>query len=292
MAIGNYGTKRLANVNVNDIEIIYTYSPSRDELPTSGPTEIEAGAVLTRVEDPITDGLLNGWYNLRLPAASFSQIGFYNIIIRPREIITNITDCGTLAAFPDKKGIILDVNQLEVVDVNRLVGNRIEYFDSSNNRSTEFRIVTSANRVEPVNQNQPNTSQKSVRYRFNNNSNLVFLTLTPSTSPNIKPNSFPFIGNPGQKISITHTLFDPTILEVEIAEHDVDTLAIALYGNQSKSIQDGKYTIYNFNNEIYKQYNLYEIQDQFTGEPLYEIREEIDDIDETKDFDSITTPQQ
>lgn len=290
MATGIYGTKRLANVAFSDIQIIYTYSPSRDTLPTGAPQVLEPAAVLNRVNDPISDGLLSGWYNLRLPTNNFSSLGFYTIIIRPSEISTTISDCGTLAAFPDKKGIVIDLNTTNITDVNAMIGNRIEYFEAGQ-RTKTFRIVTSANKVEPVNQNQPNTTQKAVSYRFNDNSNLVFLTLTPSSASNIKPNTFPFIGEPGQKIILTNTLFDPMVLELEIAEHNIDTLAIGLYGNQTKSIQDGTYTMYDFNNNIYKQYRLYEIQDQFTNEPLYEVREEITDIDESKDFDTITTEQ-
>jgi hypothetical protein len=285
MAVGNYGVKRLANVDPSQMEVIYTYSPSRDVLPVGDPQVIDAASILTRMNDPITDGLMNGWYNLRLPSTNFSEIGFYNIIIRPKSTTLTISDCGTLAAFPNKKGIVIEEVDLNYT-IDQLVGSRIEYPNSK-----EFRIITSANRVEPVNQNQPNSSQKSVRYRFNDNSSLVYLTLTPSSAPNVKPNSFPYIGNPGDVITISRTNFDPFMVEIEMSEHDVDTLAIGLFGNQTKSIQDGKYTLYDFSNEIYKQYNLYEIQDQFTGEPLYEVREEIDDIDESKDFDSITTEQ-
>ena len=78
-------------------------------------------------------------------------------------------------------------------------------------------------------------------------------------------------------------------MELNLTEYDINSLAIGLYGNQSKGIQDGIYTLYNFSNEIYKQYNLYEIQDQFSGEPLYEIREQRSNIDETKGFDTITS---
>ncbi len=60
------------------------------------------------------------------------------------------------------------------------------------------------------------------------------------------------------------------------------------YSNNDKWFELFKYTIYNFDNEIYKQYNLYEIQDQFSGEPLFEVREETDEIDDSKDFDTIT----
>jgi hypothetical protein len=72
-----------------------------------------------------------------------------------------------------------------------------------------------------------------------------------------------------------------------MVEHDATTLANALYGNQSKAISSGIYTIYDNNNNIYRQYNLYEIKDDF-NETLYEIRENRPDIDETLNFDTIT----
>jgi hypothetical protein len=73
-----------------------------------------------------------------------------------------------------------------------------------------------------------------------------------------------------------------------MVEYDDETLAYALYGNQTKSLDDGIYTIYNFDNEIYKQYVLFEIKDQFTGKPLYEVREELDNPDFSKEFGDIT----
>jgi hypothetical protein len=77
------------------------------------------------------------------------------------------------------------------------------------------------------------------------------------------------------------------MVEVEIVEQDISTLAIALYGNQTKSIEDGIYTIYDSNNNIYKQYNLYEIRTQF-NELLYEVRQgRGTNIDKNKDFNNI-----
>ena len=73
-----------------------------------------------------------------------------------------------------------------------------------------------------------------------------------------------------------------------MVEYDDESLAYALYGNQTKSLEDGVYTIYNFGDQIYKQYNLYEVKDQFTGKPLYEVREKKSIIDPTKDFNDIT----
>jgi hypothetical protein len=115
----------------------------------------------------------------------------------------------------------------------------------------------------------------------------MFCTLSPSASPTNKPTATPNIGVPDQDIIITNTFFNPTMLEVEIVEHDISTLAIALYGNQTKSIEDGIYTIYDTSNNIYRQYNLYEIRDQF-NELLYEVRQDRgDNIDNSKNFDNI-----
>ena len=283
MAIGNYGTKRLSSVPTGDIEVLYSYVGTRNVEPTNDFKPVVGGG-LTTLNQPDGD-ILPGYFNLKLPADQFSNVGIYNLMIRPRVITTTITDCGVLAAFPNIKGVVLDTNGLG--DLDSLVGSRIEYYDNGVATDT-FTIITSANRTEPITQNLPSTTQKAVRYRFNNNSNLVFLTVTPSSAPTVKPNSLPYVGQTGQKIKINKTTFDPMLIELELTEYDINSLAIGLYGNQSKGIQDGTYTLYNFSNEIYKQYNLYEIQDQFTGEPLYEIREQRGNIDETKGFDTIT----
>jgi hypothetical protein len=52
-------------------------------------------------------------------------------------------------------------------------------------------------------------------------------------------------------------------------------------------VSSGIYTIYDNNNNIFKQYNLYEVKDEF-NETLFEIRENKTDIDETLNFDDIT----
>ena len=138
--------------------------------------------------------------------------------------------------------------------------------------------------------NEVNTQQKSIRYRYvDGNSNLIFLTLSPSSSPTNRPNSTPFIGQPNQNIIVTNTFFNPVSIEIEMAEHDISTLAIALYGNQTKSIDDGIYTIYDTQNNIYRQYNLYEVRDQFNA-LLYEVRQSRgNNIDFSKNFTNITT---
>lgn len=159
--------------------------------------------------------------------------------------------------------------------------------NSGNKINNLFRIITSNNKAEPVNQNLTNTNQKAIRYRFNDNSNLIFATLTPSSSNSVKPNVTPFIGEPNQDIILTNTFFNPVMLEIEMVEHDIETIAYGIFGGQTKSLEDGIYTIYNFNNEIYKQYNMFEIKEEFSGKPLYEVREARVNIDFNKEFNEI-----
>ena len=86
---------------------------------------------------------------------------------------------------------------------------------------------------------------------------------------------------------MTNTFFNPISVDIELAEHDIDTLAIALYGNQTKSMEDGIYTLYDRNLNIYKQYNLFEIRDEFNN-LLYEVRQDRDEnIDFSKNFINI-----
>jgi hypothetical protein len=295
MATGNYGTVRPANVSPDDIDIFYTYTPSRDVPPTVPIRVLDANSFLTQFNNPLTfngtQPILGGLYNLNLPANLFSAKGYYTIMIRPKQYYVVLSDCGVLSAYPDIKGVVFDKVDLPPVltQNDAMVGYRIEYLDSNNQIIPNlYRIVTSANSTEAVNQNLSNTSQKAIRYRFNDTSNLLFCTVTPSSPSVTTPTKIPFIGSPGQTVVITNTFFNPVTIELEMVEYDIETLAYGLFGNQSKSIQDGKYTIYDFENRIYKQYNLYEVQDQFTNEPLYEIREETTEIDESKDFDTIT----
>jgi hypothetical protein len=115
----------------------------------------------------------------------------------------------------------------------------------------------------------------------------MFLTLSPSSSPTTKPNATPYIGQPDQDIILSNTFFNPLTIDIEMVEYDVSSLAIALYGNQTKSIDDGIYTIYDSNNNIYRQYNLFEIRDQF-NDLLYEVRQNRgDNIDFSKNFNTI-----
>jgi hypothetical protein len=298
MATGNYGTIRPADVSIDDVEIFYSYTPNRESLTTVELQSLDPAEVLIPANNPNNvNEIFGGLYTLKLPTSVFGSKGFYSIIIRPKQIRTTIQDCGLLIDNQDVKGIVFDINQIPLELQNRfengnLVGYRIEYIKEQTGTGQDkiqnlFRIITSNNRALPISQNQGN-SNASQAYTFNDNSTSVFCTVSPSSAPSIKPNAIPFIGNPLQDVIITNTFFNPVMLEIEMVEFDEETLAYALFSNQTKSLEDGIYTIYNFGNQIYRQYNLYEVKDQFTGKPLYEVREQKFTIDPTKDFDDIT----
>lgn len=301
MATGTYGTIRSADVSPDDVEIILNYTPSRDVTDNFVLTKLDAKTILRPYfHNSQTGGnanieILGGLYNLKLPADQFNRLGIYTLYIRPAEIRTKITDCGILSALPNVKGIVIDLNNVPSEFRNKfvnqgLVGFRVEYLNSDGSKIPNFfRIITSSFYCEPVVQNLTNTSQKSIRYIYvEGTSNLLFCTLSPSSSPTNKPNATPFIGSPDQSIIISNTFFNPITTEIEIVDQDISTLAIALYGNQTKSLDDGVYTIYDSNNNIYKQYNLYEIRDQF-NDLLYEVRQDRgNNIDFSKAFNNIT----
>jgi hypothetical protein len=302
MAIGSYGTIRPSDVSPEDVQILLNYTPSRDVTDNFVLTELDAQTILKPYFNNTETGgnagveVLGGLYNLTLPAEQFNALGFYTLYLRPAQIRTVITDCGVLSALPNVKGIVIDVTNVPVQYQNKfvpqgLVGFRIEYLNADGSKIPNFfRVVTSSFFCEPVVTNEVNTTQKSVRYRYvDGSSNLIFLTLSPSSSPTNKPNATPFIGQPNQNIIVSNTFFNPITLEIEMVEYDISSLAIALYGNQTKSIDDGIYTIYDAEDNIYRQYNLYEIRDQFNA-LLYEVRQSRgNNIDFSKNFTNITS---
>jgi len=296
MATGNYGTIRPADVTTDDVEILYCYSPDREDLNGLTLLPLDPSEVLVPAMDPtVATELLGGLYTLKLPTAKFGLKGFYSVIIRPKQIRTQIVNCGVLTDLPDIKGLVFDITTISDDEKNRfengnLVGYRIEYLnlqDPTKKISNDYTIVTSNNRALPISPPSGGANTNDT-WSLNDNSTSTFCTVTPSSAPSVNPNAFPDIGQPQQSVIITNTFFDPLMLEIEMVEYDHETLAYALYSNQSKSLEDGIYTIYNFDNEIYKQYNLYEVKNQFTGKPLFEIREQKSIIDTTKGFDNVT----
>ena len=301
MAVGAYGIVRPADVSPADVEILYHYVSGRTANITPTLTKLDSTAILTPVfHNENTGGVANkeilgGLYNLKLQAGQFSELGIYTLHLRPKQIRTNIMDCGVLASLPSVRGLVIDIGNVPVDDQGKftpqgLVGYRIEYINKGSNQKVPnfYRLVTSSFYCVPTTANLSNSTDKAIRYQYTDTqSNFIFLTLTPSSSPSSRPNVVPFIGEPGQTIILTNTFFNPTTVEIEMVEHDASTLAHALYGDQTKAIAPGIYTIYDKDKNIYKQYNLFEIKDQF-NETLYEVREERTSIDETLNLDNIT----
>jgi hypothetical protein len=304
MSVGSYGVVRGADVSPEDVEIYFHYAADRNATSQVTLKKLNSVDVLTPLyhnsnttQDTTASNIevLGGLYNLKISSTDFSELGIYTLHIRPKQIRTRITDCGVLASLPSVRGIIIDLSNVPSVDRNKftpqgLVGYRVEYLSLTDNKKIPnfYRIVTSSFYCTPITTNLTSTTQKAVRYQYSDQAtNFMFLTVTPSSAPSNKPNTIPFIGQPSQKIILSNTFFNPTTIEIEMVEHDTSTLAHALYGNQSKAVAPGIYTIYDNNNNIYKQFNLYEVKDEF-NETLYEIREQRTNIDETLNFDTIT----
>jgi hypothetical protein len=295
MAIGTYGIVRPSDVNINDISMYYNYIPNRETLSNIiyplNPVEVLSYNYLPDNEEIVgNENLLEGLYNLKLPATIFNQLGIYTIYVKPKTYTTVIVDCSVLSSLPSIKGIVLDLNTLPAAlqANNALQGYRVEYINANGTKLRNVvRYVATANKAVPISENVGNTNQKAIRYRFDDAGTLLFLQLTPSSSSDVKPNVLPFIGNPGQTIVLSNTFFNPVVIEIDMVQNTVDTLANILAGNQVKDVQKGILTYYDENNVITDQFNLFEIKDDVTDVPLYEVKEKRTNIDETQNFNDV-----
>lgn len=288
MAIAAYGTNIPINISNSDIaslvDISYCYHENRtyDSLSDATFYPLES-TILTQAQrdsDSGIDQVVEGMYNLQLPVSVFNRKGFYTVYIKPREIAATIADVGTLTAYPDIRGLVIDIStigndniQTKAQNSNELAGYRIIYLDDSGNRQDYYRIITSNNRCEPVIQAPNSSSDKSYTYRYEESSNLIFVTVTPSSAPSFKTNATPYIGKPTQRILLVNTLFEPIMLDIEMTTHDADTISYMLESSQLRDLDHGLVTTYDENGNIYIQHEHYTMKDQYTGKPIYEVRE-------------------
>jgi hypothetical protein len=314
MAIGTYGTVRPALVDPNDIEIFYTFAPNRQTKPSAVMTlnPLQVIEAIKSTDNNDKTYAIGGLFQLTLPANVFDKKGIYTIAIRPKRIFGKILDCGVLSALPDVKGIVIKTDDFKEAGNNApistdtkktknggLVGYRVEYFDTVGGvktlRNDNFTVVTWSNKCEAVSNNIGNVTQKSVAYRFTDtNTGILFLTVTPSTGSSVRPNQRPDIGVAEQEILLTNPYFDPYYLEVELTDYDMESLAIGLYGEQTRSIEDGIITWYRnvtdkngaTTKEIYKQSVLKEVLDDY-NETLFEVKENLPNIDDSKEWKTI-----
>ena len=299
---GIYGTIKpayLTEANIStDVDMYYSYRKNRGD---NG-----AGSVFKKMDSsnlvPATAStgngteILPGVFTLKLPLNEFGDAGIYNIYIKPKEIEAIIQDIGVLSAYPDVRGMVLKTftGDDSVLNVNgALTGYRVEYFGmDGQSRSEDFTIITSSNKCSTIIQNIIATNQKAVRYRFDDTSNLIFCTVAPSTSPSFNANSLPYIGRATETIRLVNTKFEPLLLEIEMVEHDEETISVMLEGNQIRDLDHGLITTYNFDNEIYRQHEYYTIKEQ-TGRNLYDVKvDRKNNIDSSQDFNEITKSAQ
>lgn len=254
MANGTYGVKKPAYITADDVEIFYYYRPNRN-------SESPDFQAFKKVEDPaawfsqcyIENGeeILPGMYDLKLPVEEFGKKGIYTIYIKPREINAVIADVSTLTGnFSNIRGIVIE-NTGGWANGD-LVGWRVEYF-KDDTRLEDYRIITSNNLCEPVSQNMNTVTQKSVRYRFNNSSNLMFCTLTPTAAMSFNQTNLPSLGLTGQKIRLVNTKFNPVALEIEMVDYDEEGIATMLEGDQVRDLNHGIITTFDSDGNIYHQ---------------------------------------
>ena len=265
-----YGTSRPAIIKNTDVEIFYHYRPNRnsDDITFGNFKKLDS-TILSSIncEDNTSVFALPGMYNLRLPVNIFNNKGIYTIYIKPKEITTNIIDVSTLSSHPEIRGIVIDGTSIEndlLTSNGSLVGYRVEYFNDNLVRNEEFRIITSNSHCEPVAQSLNDPMQKGIRYRFNDNSPLIFCTLTPTSSNGVN-NSIPSIGNTGGKIALINTKFEPLMLEVELVEHDIETISTMLEGDQLRNLENNTITTFTKDGGIYHQAACGTITDSKTG---------------------------
>lgn len=304
MANNTYGTVKQAMFNpAVDADIYYYYRPNRSSLSTaysgfrkiSDPSSILSHSTLDKYEE--CDIRIPGMYTLKLPASIFGNVGIYTIYITPKEIKCTIKDVGALAAYPDIRGIVVDMNDVQeyrtLFGDDNLTGYRIEYMEYDadtrvNMRQEYFRIVTSNGFCEPVSQNLTSGNTNSNGYRYNASGSLSFITLTPSTAPSFKSNAKPYIGTPNQTIIIKNTKFDPVCIEIEVTEHDIETISYMLEGEQVRNLENGRVSVYNFNGEIYKQMEYSTIKDNYHKKSIAEVKlDKSNNIDRSLDLDEI-----
>jgi hypothetical protein len=292
MSTGAYGTVIPSRIKSSDIDIYYAYHETRTSDSVENavfkklPSSILSDVLYDGGEDSV-DNVLEGLYNLKLPLEYFNRKGFYTVYIKPKEIPAVIADVSSLTSFPNVRGIVIDTNAIDdeylkskVYANNQLVGYRVVYLNDNGSRTDEYRLVTSNNRCEPVVKSSNESGNKSYTYNYNETSTLSFLTLTPSTAPSFKSNSAPDIGKPAQRILFVNTLFEPVMLDIEMTEHDFDTLSYMLEGSQLRDLDNGLVTTFNENNQIVHQSEHYTIKDTATGNPVFEVKKnKTDSID-------------
>lgn len=288
MSVGIYGNRKASNADFNDVDVLYAFSPSREELGDIQFTPLYGS--VTEAEFKKLFGA-DGGYKLRLPASVFNKLGFYLILIKPKSFRTQIVDCSFVVTNNDteiqisKKGIVIP--KLQFQTSGSLIGYQLEYFDDLGNKIKNFhRIITSSDIVS-VSTNNNNSNANSTSYVLNQNGNYLFLTLTPDEASLISNEQKADLGSAGQSILLSNTFFDPTMIEVEMVNQTLETLSWQLGGNSVRNLQTGEYSVFDDKGNLYKQYLLLTKKSEFNNGNL-DIRQEITDVDLGQNFNDVS----
>lgn len=292
---GLYGTVRSAKIDPQkDAELFYFYRPNRSTtaddftkfkaLSASNLVESHGDGIDSQIED-----ILPGMFNLRLPLDTFNDTGIYTVYIRPKECVTHLVDVSVLADYPEIRGIVVNKNAVD--GVTDLTGYRVEYFDPTTKERTDRAfIITSCNFCKPIWVSVSDSVNIPKRYQYTDSSaNLLFCTLTPCSYGDYSPNVAPNIGTGVEEkdlVAIINTKFSPVMIEIEMVEHDAETITTMLEGDTIMDHDNAVMTHYNENKEIYQQYDFYE-QKNSLGEPLYSVKRKRENIDSSEDYDNI-----
>lgn len=283
---GMYGTIKPADIDIeNDVEIFYNYRQTyNDDLNSfTDFTPLDNSCL---VQCNTSSGInISGLFSLKLPLNTFYRKGIYTIYIRPKEIDLTILDVGVLAAFPDVRGVVLSLNDDNFKTNNSLAGYRIEYLEN-NEKTGQHTIITSSNPCEMIPIVLNNTYEKSIKYRYVNSGQQIFCTVSPSLAPTFKPNALPFIGYSGQSIKLINTKFNPVMIELELVEHDDETITCMLEGDQLIDKDNALITTFNDNGEIYHQSEYGAYKDSY-GNPLFEFKKNRDNIDFNQNIENL-----
>ena len=287
MSLGVFGSKKLADITKDDADVLYAFSPSN---------EVAGNLTLKPLFPNMTNADFqkmlgaDGVYRLRLPATIFNQLGYYTVLIKPKSYELQIQNCGFIVSTTagqtniSQQGIVIP--NIQINGNSSLVGYQVEYFDNNGNKiKNYFKIIASSDRVSvSTNSNTANPGQQT--YTLDPNGASLFLTVTPDEGGTISSNQTVNIGSQGQTIILSNTFFDPVLVEVEMVDQNLKTLSYALYGDSTHDEASGIYTIFDENDNIYKQYNLGQIKSQ-TSNAIVDFRKQRSNINLNTTFAQI-----
>ncbi len=259
MSVGSFGNRQLSSVNYNNVDILYTYSATRQDVGDLQFTPLFNNITNNELRKIIGAG--GGLYKLRLPANVFNKLGFYSVLIKPKSFEVEIIDCSFIVQNQDneiqisKKGIVIPTLQFR--QTGSLIGYQVQYFDDNGVQIDNLsRIITSSDLVSLAS-NTNSSSPASTSYNLDPNGSFLFLTLTPDELSLLSSQQKVDLGKAGQKILLSNTFFDPEIIEIEMVDQTIKTLGYALYGNSTRDLDSGVFSVFDEFGNLYRQYNLF-----------------------------------